>query len=146
MGNIEIEYKFVVSPDKLPQDLGEGRKMVAGYFTQIGPAIRATYNSRGKGRICIKGPGFKEREEFEYEIPYDDAVRLVGLAPTELKKTRYEYNGWEIDFFEQGLVMAEWEESRNGPLPTSLPDWLEQDVTNLPFFTNQSLAWFYGEK
>src|SRR5579863_8090256 len=114
--NLECERKFLVSgllvsflKDKKP------RFIETGYFTNDLIAIRISLRDDGVtkpfSKICIKGPGTRERMEFEYTIPLDDAKALLQLAPTYLKKFRYDHEGWEIDHFPDiGLWMAEWED------------------------------------
>lgn len=149
---IERERKFLVDHSKLPEAaLKEYYDLVSGYFTDGPVAIRIASRLGGKQKICFKGPGTEEREEFEYVVPPDDAERLLALAPTQIKKRRYEYEGWEIDRIEVGpyrhLWLAEWEEGPNkGGVPTPLPAWITREVTEELGYSNMSLAWRYGRK
>lgn len=150
---IERERKFLVKSDRLPiaitqalvtDDPAVCRKMQTGYFTKDGIAIRASVGNLGrhnpKARVCFKGPGLESREEFEYNIPIEDAVRLVELAPFKINKTRIEYEGWEIDFFEKGGALAEWEYHEGKGDPVIMPLWIGQEVTSDPDYTNQKIA------
>lgn len=149
---IERERKFLVDHTKLPKfvklalevdDQTICRKMKTGYFTKDGVAIRASVGNVGrhnpKSKVCFKGSGLELREEFEYNIPLEDALRLVELAPFKVEKTRIEYRGWEIDFFNLGGVMAEWEyhEGKDDPV---LPEWILSEVTDDVRYTNQKIA------
>ena len=149
---IERERKFLVVATKLPSfvtgalamdDQEVCRQMRTGYFTRDGIAIRASVGNVGrhnpKSRICFKGPGLESREEFEYEIPLDDAIRLVELAPYKINKSRIEFEGREIDSFEGGGILAEWE-YHDGKGDPVLPVWLGKEVTNDPDYTNQQIA------
>lgn len=144
---IERERKFLVAPHLLPE-LPAGRVIEAGYFTKEGIAIRCTIRSDGVQKVCFKGPGLGEREEYEYSIKDKDIRGLMNLAPTYLKKTRYDFEGWEIDHFpELNLWMAEYEEAEGKPpIPNPLPRWITREVTEDSMYTNMALAWRYGRK
>ncbi len=158
---IERERKFLVDHTKLPP-LPVGRIITTGYFTAGDVAIRVSKSSSGKAKICIKGPGTEERQEFEYTIPMEDAEKMLELAPTCLGKCRYDLDGWEIDsismpgFFmydtdptkaSHHLWMAEWEEHEGKqPIPDPLPKWITRDVTEAGFYKNSNLAFYYGRK
>lgn len=152
---IERERKFRVLPELLPPEaLKNSYEVEAGYFTNGPIAIRVTSRASGRQKICFKGPGTQEREEFEYLIPNEDAQRLLMLAPTNLKKTRYEFEGWEIDHFHVDEVqtsgplwVAEWEEAPGKqPIPSPLPPWIGLEVTEDVKFTNMRLAWMLGKR
>lgn len=150
---LERERKFLVITDKLPTSLPPGNVIEAGYFTQGEVAIRVTIKNRGQEKavhkVCFKGPGTVERQEFEYSIPREDAVSLMDLSPTYIKKVRIDFEGWEIDSFVLGgrqFWVAEWEEGEGKPFPDQLPDWIGVEVTDIPEFTNMRLAWKYGER
>lgn len=155
----ERERKFLINPNLLPPEAFKSfYDTEAGYFTKEGVAIRVTSRKGGKQKVCFKGPVFDKesgaRAEFEYIIPWKDAGELLGLAPTHLSKRRFEYEGWEIDYFEgilvndiQELWMAEYEEKEGkSPCPDPLPPWVVKEVTGDPEYSNQALAWKYGKK
>lgn len=136
---IERERKFEVRVEHLPTlNLDDGHVIEAGYFTREPPAIRVTVRDHGRGgkearyKFCLKGPGLEERAEYEYSIPAQDALEMLELSPTYLKKHRFLIDGWEVDRFifrtEGGVDtfwMAEWEEStENKELPSPLPPWI----------------------
>jgi CYTH domain-containing protein len=86
------------------------------------------------------------REEFEYEIPYRDALEMISYSTTALEKTRYlvSYRGyrWEIDVYSgphEGLVLAEIELDDESDQPP-LPPWLGREVTGDTAFSNRTLA------
>lgn len=149
---IERERKFLVNPHLLPKEALESfYETQAGYFTDGPIAIRVTSRKGGKQKVCFKGPGSEEREEFEYIIPKEDAERLLALAPTNIHKTRFEYGGWEIDKIrttpDADLWFAEWEEAPGKPpIPSPLPEWIGEEVTGRVELTNMRLAWTYGRR
>lgn len=155
----EIERKFLVDPKKLPSEaLEKFYDTEAGYFTKGPVAIRVTSRVGGKQKVCFKGPVTDTktgaRVEVEVIIPNEYALELLELSPTNLKKRRHDYQGWEIDFFPsirlndfEQLWMAEWEEREGKPqIPNPLPEWIRGEVTGDPVFSNQNLAWRWGRK
>jgi len=159
---IERERKFLVLPEHLPSDekMGESRIIEAGYFTKEPPAIRVTVRDHGRPdkearyKFCVKGPGLEARAEYEYSIPAQDALEMLALSPTYLKKWRFEFDGWEVDRIMlpvEGTYtwfwIAEWEEAEGkGAIPDPLPRWIGKEVTENASFTNMALAWLYGLK
>lgn len=153
----EIERKFIIDPKKLPPEaLSFFYDTEAGYFTHSEVAIRVTSRFGGKQKVCFKGPVTDvktgARLECEYLIPNEDARQLLALSPTNIRKRRYEYQGWEIDKFEflvggKEFWMAEYEEKEGKPpCPDPLPPWVEKEVTGESIYSNQALAWAYGKK
>lgn len=114
------------------------------------PTVRVRLQN-GVGFMTIKGKPFRgglSRDEFEYEIPLDDAKRMFDQYCRELRveKVRYciPYGELtiELDIFQgalKGLVLAEVE------LPTedtelTVPAWFGAEVTHDKAYTNVSLA------
>ncbi len=99
------------------------------------------------GYLTIKGKTeFDTREEYEYEIPLEDAEKLFKIAlPGMIQKTRYilDYKGWrwEVDEFHgsrEGLILAELElnqSRRDYPLPS----FIGEDVTGNPAYYNSNI-------
>ena len=144
---LEIERKFLVNKDLLPA-LDEGVVVRQAYLS-FAPAPTVRIRIWGeKAFITIKGQvNGISRSEFEYEIPYIDAVNLLQLAVTnQVEKVRkfYSFNGkkWEIDFFEgtnKGLILAEVElDCENEQV--DLPEWIEKEVSNDIRYFNSQLA------
>ena len=148
----EIERKFLVNKAKLPE-LPKGSKLVQGYLS-FRPSVRVrTEEGPGdqrKAYITIKGEGVVGRDEFEYDIPFDDAQKLLKMAQASLvSKTRYRLPlkehpklKWELDEFEgdnAGLTVVELEmPDENFDYPR--PEWLGKEVTEDPAYRNAALA------
>jgi CYTH domain-containing protein len=144
--SVEIEHKFLVVAEKLPRQLPAGMKIEQGYLATR-PTVRVRLAEKGRSRrawLTVKGPGFLERAEYEYEIPVRDARALLALCEGRtLTKLRREIRGWELDEFtgrHRGLWLAEYElESRRAALPP-LPAWIGAEVTGDPRYSNARLA------
>lgn len=146
---LEIERKFTVKPlifEKL-QFAETCENIFQGYLSKNPDRTVRVRLKADKGFITIKGKkNGMSRLEFEYEIPFDDALKLIDLCePVVIKKKRYRLieNGlcWEIDVFDaehKGLVIAELElESDNQQI--DLPDWILDDVSEDPKYFNSNL-------
>jgi adenylate cyclase len=147
----EIERKFLVHPERLPE-LKDGARLVQGYLCND-PTVRARTEETGsaqRGYLTIKGDGLVARDEFEYEIPFADAQGLLQLAHFSLvSKRRYLLPvtdqpdlHWEIDVFEgdnAGLTVAELEMPAEDHA-FARPDWLGEDVTENPAYKNSALS------
>ena len=146
----EIERKFLVR--KLPADLTSypNNEISQGYLVSLDDGTQVRLRKSG-GRYFLtfkRGTG-NVREEREVEL---DAGQFDALWPAtsgkRLLKTRYEIplgdRVVEIDVYHdrhEGLVVAEVEfddeKSANNFRP---PDWLGDDVTGDPRYSNQLLA------
>jgi adenylate cyclase len=138
----EIERKFLVREGKLP-DLPKGDELEQGYLSAE-PAVRVRLAVRADGtrhgELTIKGKGLLSRAEFNYPIPADDAVALLDLCATSLRKVRHRVGRWEIDHFEdRGLWLAEIE-LQSEDEPFERPAWLGEEVTHEARYSNVRLA------
>lgn len=146
--NLEIERKFLVRDDgyKLGSRWAEFRQ---GYLC---PDPHRTVRVRtydGRGFITVKGKVESiSREEYEYEIPAEDAGRMLDnlcLKPL-IEKRRYfaVYKGlpWIVDEFSganSGLAVAEIElDSEEQEFDR--PDWLGVEVTGDSRYFNSNLV------
>lgn len=101
-----------------------------------------------KAMLTVKGlTTGASRDEFEYDIPIDDAKTMLAMCEQPLiEKNRrivhHEGLDWEVDEFlglNEGLVVAEVElESENQVFQT--PKWVGDEVTNDPRYFNSSLS------
>ena len=146
---IEIERKFLLKNDSW-------RKNLTGTHYHI---VQAYLNKKGKNTVRVRIAGNNAfltiksrtqgivRQEFQYEIPPEEASELLKLSQTPvIEKIRYEteYAGmkWEIDEFlgaNQGLYIAEIElDSENQSFEK--PEWLGQEVSGDKRYYNSYLA------
>lgn len=143
----EIERKFLVK-SALLGPLPAGTEMVQGYISTRGPAVVRVRLAEDRSWLTLKGPshGFV-RSEFEYEIPVEDARKMIRefCGSKVISKTRYRMKHagylWEIDVFagnNAGLVVAEVELSTPDEQPP-LPDWVGLEVTQDDRYFNSRL-------
>lgn len=145
--NIEIERKFLLKGDGWKQG-AKGVHYMQAYVNEPGEnTVRVRIEGeRGVLTIKSKAKGIS-RQEFEYEIPLQDAEALMRICRTPIvEKYRYkvEYAGhcWEIDEFvglNAGLVMAEIE-LKSESEPFEKPDWIGEEVTADKRYYNSHLA------
>ena len=143
----EIERKFLVDKSRLPNNL-EGTKYTRGYISITDSGIVRVRIKGDIAVITIKSAGLGiSRDEFEYQIPMDDAKSLLELFNDGvIYKTRYDivYEGkkWEIDQFHkenEGLWIAEIElQFENESF--EIPKWVLEEVTGNEKYYNSYLS------
>ncbi len=101
----EIERKFLTHPRKW-SELGPGEPIRQGYLSTVKERTVRARTVGDKGFVTIKGINTgTSRDEYEYEIPFKDAVEILdNLCEKPLiEKTRYRIpyagNTWEVDEF-----------------------------------------------
>ena len=144
----EIERKFLVDEALWREVQPSGTEYRQGYIVNTKAKIVRVRIAGDQGYLTIKGATQgATRAEFEYEIPLDDARRLLTLCEGPLiEKTRYklEVDGllWEVDEFSgdnEGLIMAELElDSEDQPFQK--PAWAGQEVTDDARYYNANLV------
>ncbi|SCB29700.1 CYTH domain-containing protein [Rhizobium multihospitium] len=144
----EIERKFLVRGDHWRDSVSERLILRQGYIASMeGRSVRIRLTNDTKATLTIKIGKAMTRDEFEYEIPVDEAEELletsIGLV---IEKTRHKvpFKGftWEVDVFRgahRGLVIAEVEMGKESDNP-ELPDWIGREVTGEYRYSNQALA------
>ena len=144
---LEIERKFLLSSSDWKKNCGEGDKIIQGFLNSNKERTVRIRLIGKKGILTIKGITVgATRPEFEYNIPYQDALELIELCERPLiQKTRYEVpidnHIWEIDVFEgenEGLTVAEIE-LKNEDETFKKPDWVGEEVSDDPRYYNSSL-------
>ena len=143
----EIERKFLVDKSCLPNNL-KGTKYTQGYISITDSGIVRVRIKGDIGVITIKSAGLGiSRDEFEYQIPIDDAKSLLELFNNGvIYKTRYDivYEGkkWEIDQFHrdnEGLWIAEIE-LQSEQESFQVPEWVLEEVTGNEKYYNSYLS------
>ena len=143
----EIERKFLVNPSKLPAGRN-GDEYMQGYLSITDRGVTRIRVIGEQGFLTIKSKTIGiTRDEYEYEIPFKDAVRLIKLSQGEVihkTRTKIVFDGkkWEIDEFHgknKGLWLAEIElvDSKES---FSKPEWVLDDVSNVKKYFNSNLS------
>ena len=148
--NREIERKFLVR--KLPEDLTSRphAEISQGYLVSLDDGLQVRLRKAGERRsLTFKRGTGNVREEREVELT---AEQFDALWPAtqgkRLVKTRYEIpfgeHVVEIDVYHdrhEGLVVAEVEfDEEEAAKKFEPPEWLGDDVTGDPRYSNQLLA------
>ena len=145
----EIERKFLVDR----KEWNALEKPVGVHYNQgylsISPSgtvrVRITDST---AFITIKGKSKgATRDEFEYEIPMDDANQMMhDLVIGSLNKIRYKITFqnklWEVDQFlgkNEGLLLAEIE-LKNEEEDFIIPEWVDIEVTEDERYYNSNLV------
>ncbi|MBZ9996412.1 CYTH domain-containing protein [Mesorhizobium sp. BH1-1-4] len=145
----EVERKFLVSSTAW-RDLVEAEIRILQFYlaTAPGRTVRIRISDGASARLTLKfGSRARERDEFEYPVPLEEAVEMLDFAIGRvIEKTRHHvrHGGYlyEVDVFGgalAGLVVAELETPEDVP-DEMLPDWLGREVTGEQKFYNASLA------
>lgn len=144
----EIERKYLVS-DTITDVVKylQSKKIRQGYISDIDGKTVRVRTKGDKGYLTIKGKSIGiSRDEFEYEIPLEDANQLLSnFCPKVLEKERYELiigeKKWEIDIFHgklEGLKIAEIELESEEEV-VELPAWIEKEVSSEVQYYNSKL-------
>ena len=132
----EIERKFLVRDESVFQNCRFDQIQQSYLFNEHNRSLRIRIKNN-LAFMTIKGNQIgMTRDEFEYQIPIDDARQIIERFDLKLlSKKRYYLNvgnlTWEIDVFDgklSGLIVAEIE------IPTEnfdfdIPDWVGEEVT-----------------
>lgn len=148
--NSEIERKFLVR--EVPRGLANYRStlIAQGYLVSLDDGLQVRLRKSGEHYLLTfkRGVG-RVREEREIEL---SAAQFEALWPAtegkRLTKTRYEIpfgdRVVEIDVYHErheGLIVAEVEfDDEEGAKNFQPPEWLGDDVTGDPRYSNQLLA------
>ena len=120
---------------------GEGKRYRQGYIVISRDATVRVRSGGGTAFLTIKGARAKNslaRPEYEYEIPSQDAERMLHTLcdGRVVEKTRYRISigdvVWEVDEFHgkhSGLVIAEIE-LRYEAQTFDKPEWIGSEVTH----------------
>jgi adenylate cyclase len=145
---VEIERKFLLKRTDFLKKI-KGTAVTQAYFSVKNKStIRIRIHGK-KGFITIKGKAKGTvREEYEYEIPLDDAremiLHLCEKPAIEKVRHKIKHRGftWEVDVFKgenEGLIVAEIElEHPDQKFPK--PAWLGKEVTDDKRYRNSRLV------
>jgi adenylate cyclase len=145
---LEIEHKYLVVNDSYRSMAERKLEITQGYLSRE-PLCTVRVRIIGdRAFITIKGQNQGDtRQEFEYDIPIDEAKSLLMLCqPGVIYKTRYlvnhQGNLWEVDEFHgrlDGLVVAEIEIPHSGHTYAK-PPFVGENVTDDSRYYNSNLS------
>ncbi len=146
---IEIERKFLVCGDDWRALAVRSMDISQSYLLRddsVSVRVRVIDGMTSTLTLKSSKAGLK-RQEFEYDIPLDDAEQMIDLCRgATIVKTRFIVPWrslcWEVDVFRQqnaGLVLAEIELEHERQV-VELPSWIGQEVTHDPRYYNRSLT------
>jgi adenylate cyclase len=146
---VEIERKYLVANDDWRKHATAGSVFRQAYIMAANDrTLRIRTIDAALATLTVKiCTGHLRREEFQYDIPYCEALELIRYRiGVVVEKTRYDvaYGGyvWEIDVYDgahRGLVIAEIELQHEID-DFALPVWLGREITGEPLYSNQVLA------
>jgi len=145
----EVERKFLVRNDAWRSHVS---RVIAirQFYLSIGAdrSTRVRISDGSSARLTFKfGSNLRERDEYEYPIPLDEALIMQAFAIGSLiEKSRHlvSHGGYtyEVDVFSgglEGLIVAELETPDVVP-DAALPDWLGREVTGDQRYSNAVMA------
>ena len=145
----EIERKFLVNKEQLPLlNKKKAITILQGYILNTKELTVRIRIADKKGFLTIKGKTERiSREEYEYEIPYQEAFTLMkNHIKEKIEKKRnvvfFKNKKWEIDIFSgnlEGLIIAEIElKSENEKI--AIPVWCKKEVSKNSNYYNSELV------
>ncbi|MFN7265815.1 MAG: CYTH domain-containing protein [Phenylobacterium sp.] len=144
----EIERKFKVEGRAWAEG-ASAETLRQGYIDTAAREVSVRVRTAaGRGWITLKSGLGLVRAEFEYEIPLEDANRLLTdfCRDGQISKRRYTVDvdgkAWVIDEFDgdlAGLVLAEVELDSPDEGVT-LPSWAGAEVTGERAYSNEALS------
>lgn len=143
----EIEHKYLVRNSAYRDMAVASINILQGYLCRDPERTVRVRIRNNKGYLTVKGINSGDtRNEYEYEIPVDDASEMLRLCEAPiLEKTRYLVNFkgfiWEVDEFHgkrEGLVVAEIELPESD-IKYELPSFIGENVTGDPAYYNSNL-------
>lgn len=141
----EIERKFLVK-DHSYVAMADSAKILRQAYLSTRPESTVRVRTVDKcGYLTVKSKNIGAiRHEWEYEIPYDDALEMMSncAATPVIEKIRYNVGRWEIDEFRNslsGLTIAEIElKDENEKI--AIPEFIGEEITGDSRYYNSVIA------
>lgn len=145
----EIEFRFLCNDfvhSLLTVNI-EPYELKQGYLhVDKDQQIRVRLINNVRAFLCVKhmlGDGI-ERDEFEYEIPYEDGLKMYKKCPFKFEKKRYKDSTVEgfpidLDVYNDGTIIAEVELPARETLFTK-PMYFGDDITGVHKYCNYAFA------
>lgn len=141
----EIERKFLVVGNSY-REKADSMAIIRQTYLSTNPdsTVRIrTIDQRAFVTVKSRNHGFV-RHEWEYPIPYDDAIEMMDFCAVTpvVEKIRYRVGRWEIDEFHaslEGLVLAEIEMDSPEEI-VDRPDFVGKEVSGDKRYYNSVLS------
>lgn len=144
---LEIEHKYLVDNNSFREMASRVIDIRQGYISRDADSTVRIRTAGNHAFLTVKTRNAgSARNEFEYEIPFDDGVELLKICKGEIiEKDRYivDYQGytWEVDVFKgnlEGISLAEIElPAESTVYPT--PPFAGKNVTGMPEYYNSNI-------
>lgn len=142
----EIELKFLLndSPIPIPKKFKKSLIKQAYIHSDMDKQVRIRLVD-GTGIIGIKYYNGLIRDEFEYEIPLDDAEFIYEKSENKLEKKRLSFKRfnehYDVDTFPNGIQFVEVEfKSIKHMSEWVKPSWIGDEITNDQNYSNVVLS------
>ena len=148
MPKFEIERKFLVIDDSFKESASDFIDIEQGYLSRRKESTVRIRVAGGKGFLTVKGITLgTRREEYEYEIPAEDARRMLMMCEGKIISKRrwlvpFDGHIWEVDEFKGSLAQLTVAEIEL-PLESAsfrLPPFIGKEVTGDPEYYNSNLC------
>ncbi len=146
---IEIERRFLVKNEDWKSQVILSEDFRQAYLnSNINEwTVRVRIINTSQSYITLKSSlNHMVNHEFEYSIPFQDAIELFNLSKHKLTKTRYQVKinqtNWVVDSFDgsnSSLKIAEVELNSESE-EIQIPSWCGQEITGIKSLSNASLA------
>ena len=146
---IEIERRFLVKNEDWKSQVILSEDFRQAYLNSSIDewTIRVRIINRNQSYLTLKSSlNHLINHEFEYSIPFQDAIELCNLSKYKITKTRYQLKindkNWVVDSFSgsnSSLKIAEIELNSESE-QIKIPHWCGQEITGIKSLSNASLA------
>ncbi len=146
---IEIERRFLIKNEDWKSKVILSEDFRQAYLNSSIDewTTRVRIINRNQSYITLKSSlNHLVNHEFEYSIPFEDAIELFHLSKHKLTKTRYlvkvNQKNWVVDSFDgsnSSLEIAEIELNSESE-KIEIPSWCGQEITGIKSLSNASLA------
>ena len=142
----EIEHKYIVVNESYKSEAYTCLHIVQGYLSKDPERTVRIRIYDNRGFLTVKGhTDGDSRLEFEYEIPLEDAKKMMSLCqgvPLEKKRWLVLYKGhkWEVDeYINRDFPTVAEIELESSHLDYALPDFVGKNVTGDPAYYNSNI-------
>lgn len=145
----EIERKFLIVGE-IPFHIGEPKLIKQAYiFAEKGKHLRIRV-SDGKSIIGLKYTEGLVRDEFEYEVPLEEALFMYKKSELKIEKIRFKWEHgklhFDLDLFPNGIKFLEVEFPDEEHSKAFIKyyeanrDWIGEEITGKSEYSNIVLA------